>query len=76
MDGDEIFAFGSNKNISLGFSDHDDRQFPERVFLKRPESLIRRFYEEYLEEAGLDSPATFDLFQGPSPGRPPASHDP
>ena len=66
VDGDEMFAFGSNKNISLGFSDQDDRQYPERVFLKRPESLIRRFYEEYLEDAGLDSPSTFDISKVPA----------
>ncbi|KAH8882129.1 hypothetical protein GQ53DRAFT_666285 [Thozetella sp. PMI_491] len=66
LDGDEIFAFGSNKNISLGFGDHDDRQFPERVYLQRPDQLIQRFYEEYLDEAGLDSPASFDTAQVPA----------
>ncbi|EWC46891.1 hypothetical protein DRE_03903 [Drechslerella stenobrocha 248] len=29
--GDEAFVWGSNKNLSLGFSDGDDRQFPERI---------------------------------------------
>ena len=47
VNGDEIFAFGSNKNFTLGFGDEDDRQFPERVFLKRPDHLLRRFAQEY-----------------------------
>lgn len=44
--GDEFFAFGSNKNMTLGFGDEDDRQYPERITLKRPEHLLFRFYEE------------------------------
>ena len=47
IEGDEIFAFGSNKNFTLGFGDEDDRQFPERISLKRPDHLIRRLYNEY-----------------------------
>lgn len=47
VDGDELFAFGSNKNFTLGFGDEDDRQFPERVQLKRPDHLVYRFYAEY-----------------------------
>ncbi|KAL8936476.1 MAG: hypothetical protein Q9211_004174, partial [Gyalolechia sp. 1 TL-2023] len=46
-DGDELFTFGSNKNFTLGFGDEDDRQFPERVTLRRPESLLRRLAEEH-----------------------------
>ncbi|KAI0386300.1 hypothetical protein F5Y04DRAFT_243815 [Hypomontagnella monticulosa] len=48
--GEEVFTFGSNNNLTLGLGDEDDRQFPERIYLKRPESLIRRFYDQYLEE--------------------------
>ena len=47
IEGDEIFAFGSNKNFTLGFGDEDDRQYPERIFLKRPEHLLRRLYNEF-----------------------------
>ncbi|GKT94102.1 BTB/POZ domain-containing protein [Colletotrichum tofieldiae] len=47
-EGEEIFVFGSNRNISLGVGDEDDRQYPERITLKRPDQLVRRFYEEYL----------------------------
>ncbi|WPG98317.1 Hypothetical protein R9X50_00110500 [Acrodontium crateriforme] len=47
--GDQLFTFGSNQNLSLGFGDEDDRQFPERVNLRRPEHLIRRFVTEYNE---------------------------
>ncbi len=47
IDGDEVFAFGSNKNFTLGFGDEDDRQFPERIYLKRPDHLMRRFLDEH-----------------------------
>ena len=47
IEGDEIFAFGSNKNFTLGFGDEDDRQYPERIFLKRPEHLLRRLCTEF-----------------------------
>lgn len=46
---DQLFTFGSNKNVSLGFGDEDDRQYPERINLRRPEHLLRRFYAEHLE---------------------------
>ncbi|CAK7244803.1 MAG: hypothetical protein STHCBS139747_006349 [Sporothrix thermara] len=52
VDGEDLFFFGSNKNLTLGLGDGDDRQFPERVYLKRPDHLVRRFYEEHLEETG------------------------
>ena len=47
VEGDEIFAFGSNKNFTLGFGDEDDRQYPERIVLKRPDHLLRRLYNEF-----------------------------
>ena len=50
INGDQLFTFGSNKNLSLGFGDQDDRQFPERINLRRPEHLLRRFYAEHLEQ--------------------------
>ncbi len=45
---DEIFAFGSNKNLTLGFGDEDDRQHPERINLQRPDHLLHRFHREQL----------------------------
>ncbi|KAF7504494.1 hypothetical protein GJ744_002174 [Endocarpon pusillum] len=42
--GDEVFAFGSNKNLNLGLGDEDDRQFPEQVTLTRPEQLLHRLH--------------------------------
>ncbi|KAI0138908.1 hypothetical protein F4776DRAFT_662609 [Hypoxylon sp. NC0597] len=48
--GEEVFTFGSNNNLTLGLGDEDDRQFPERIYLKRPDHLIQRFYDQYLEE--------------------------
>lgn len=47
INGDEVFTFGSNKNFTLGFGNEDDRQFPEQVFLKRPDHLLQRFFDEY-----------------------------
>jgi alpha-tubulin suppressor-like RCC1 family protein len=55
---DEVFTLGSNKNLNLGLGDQDDRQFPERIILKRPEHLLHRFYREYqekLEHLGLEA---------------------
>ena len=49
--GDEVFTFGSNKNLNLGLGHQDDRQFPERVNLRRPEHLLHRFYREYQEQS-------------------------
>ncbi|GAB7349268.1 hypothetical protein MBLNU459_g8416t1 [Dothideomycetes sp. NU459] len=48
--GDEVYTFGSNKNITLGFGDEDDRQHPERITLRRPDHLLHRFYQEHVEE--------------------------
>lgn len=48
--GSEMFAFGSNKNMNLGLGDQDDRTFPERVYLQRPDHLLARFFQEYLEK--------------------------
>jgi hypothetical protein len=62
VDGDEIFAFGSNKNLTLGFGDEDDRQHPEKILLKRPDHLLFRFYEEYLLSAASD-PSSIDSSQ-------------
>ena len=47
INGDELFTFGSNKNLTLGFGDEDDRQYPERIHLKRPEHLLRRLQAEH-----------------------------
>ena len=46
--GSEVLTFGSNRNVTLGFGDEDDRQYPERVTLRRPDHLVRRFYKESL----------------------------
>ncbi|KAI1826947.1 hypothetical protein F4861DRAFT_536420 [Xylaria intraflava] len=58
--GEEIFTFGSNKNLSLGVGHEDDRQYPERIYLKRPEHLIHYHYDHQLSQqakhlAGDDS---------------------
>ncbi|KAI5369675.1 Putative regulator of chromosome condensation 1/beta-lactamase-inhibitor protein II [Septoria linicola] len=51
--GDQLFAFGSGNNTNLGLGDQDDRAFPERVVLRRPEHLLRRFYKEHLKQDDL-----------------------
>ncbi|KEF51560.1 uncharacterized protein A1O9_12477 [Exophiala aquamarina CBS 119918] len=54
--GDEAVAFGSNKNLSLGLGDEDDRHFPERIQLTRPTQLLDRMLEDHLasrEESGV-----------------------
>lgn len=59
--------FGSNKNLSLGVGDGDDRQFPERILLQRPDELLHRFHESYLADQDLESaPSLPDLDGIPS----------
>lgn len=53
---DEVYTFGSNKNLNLGVGDQDDRQFPERMTLHRPEHLLRRFFRESQAQRGDDHP--------------------
>ena len=50
--GDEVFAFGSNKNFTLGLGDEDDRQYPERISLRRPASLVRHLHQEHIARTG------------------------
>ena len=47
INGDELFTFGSNKNFTLGFGDEDDRQYPEKITLKRPQHLLHRLHAEH-----------------------------
>jgi len=58
---DEMFAFGSNKNLTLGFGDEDDRQHPERIILKRPDHLLFRFHQEHLRSKSDAGEALTDL---------------
>ncbi|KAI0483884.1 hypothetical protein F4859DRAFT_416992 [Xylaria cf. heliscus] len=44
--GEEVFTFGSNNNLSLGVGHEDDRQYPERVYLERPDHLIHHLYDQ------------------------------
>ncbi|KAI1422572.1 hypothetical protein F5Y12DRAFT_717267 [Xylaria sp. FL1777] len=46
--GEEVFTFGSNNNLSLGVGHEDDRQYPERIHLERPDHLIRHIYDQQL----------------------------
>jgi inhibitor of Bruton tyrosine kinase len=73
INGDEIFAFGSNKNLTLGFGDEDDRHHPEKIILKRPDLLLHRFFredlvskdrpsDESLEEPTQVSPANKSIY--------------
>lgn len=65
IDGDEVFAWGSNRNHGLGFKDQDDRQHPEKITLKRPDHLLFRFYREYLESNGATDSAIDNSFSSP-----------
>ncbi|KAL5604365.1 hypothetical protein BROUX41_002337 [Berkeleyomyces rouxiae] len=47
LNADEVYMFGSNKNHSLGVGDGDDRQYPERIQLARPESLVDYLHMEF-----------------------------
>lgn len=58
---DEVYTFGSNKNLNLGLGDQDDRQFPERVTLERPEHLLQRFFYEYQEQRSDDGYLAYGL---------------
>ncbi|AEO64356.1 uncharacterized protein THITE_2110432 [Thermothielavioides terrestris NRRL 8126] len=64
--GEDLYAFGSNRNLSLGFGDEDDRQFPERVHLNRPDDLLRRFHRDYLQAVGADGPPSQDVAKIPA----------
>ncbi|RMZ90104.1 hypothetical protein DV736_g2671, partial [Chaetothyriales sp. CBS 134916] len=55
LQGDESFVFGSNKNLTLGTGDEDDRHLPDRIQLNRPEHVIRRLYEDHLLERSKTS---------------------
>ena len=48
LEGDDAVAFGSNKNLSLGLGDEDDRHFPERIQLTRPTHLLDRLLEDHI----------------------------
>ncbi|KAI5807959.1 hypothetical protein DFH27DRAFT_598807 [Peziza echinospora] len=43
---DEVFSFGSNKNLTLGFADGDDRQHPERLTIQRPHALLAELHDK------------------------------
>lgn len=66
--GEEFFIFGSNKNLSLGVGDADDRQYPECVRLKRPDHLLAGLYRQELISCGFDpdSQSMAERFRSPS----------
>lgn len=62
--GDEVFFWGSNKNMTLGFIDGDDRSFPERIPLHRPRHLLleqaKRRYHDGLGNQGKTAEELLD----------------
>ncbi|KAI8950297.1 hypothetical protein F4801DRAFT_549897 [Xylaria longipes] len=50
--GEELFTFGSNNNLSLGVGHEDDRQYPERVYVERPDHLIYHLHDQQLSAQG------------------------
>jgi hypothetical protein len=67
LNGDEVFAWGSSKNYNLGFGNEDDRQYPEKVTLKRPDHLLFRFYREYLHSIKDTDEALYNIISGSNP---------
>ncbi|KAL8825414.1 MAG: hypothetical protein Q9191_004433 [Dirinaria sp. TL-2023a] len=69
VNGDQVFAFGSNKNFTLGFGDEDDRQYPERVTLTRPDHLLKRLNADHesLISASAWAPSASPTSTKPSP---------
>lgn len=63
LSGDEALAFGSNKNLSLGLGDEDDRHFPERIQLQRPLHLLDRLLEDHIASREEDG-ALKDMLSG------------
>ncbi|KAF4946118.1 hypothetical protein FSARC_14268 [Fusarium sarcochroum] len=66
INGDELFVFGSNKNVSLGVGDEDDRQYPDRIHLSRPELLVHRLYHSHLDEQDVEAPSSLNLDEIPT----------
>ncbi|KAF4989335.1 hypothetical protein FGRMN_9177 [Fusarium graminum] len=66
VDGDELFVFGSNKNVSLGVGDEDDRQYPDRIHLSRPDLLVHRLYHSHLDEHDVEVPFSLNLEEIPT----------
>ncbi|KIL91913.1 hypothetical protein FAVG1_04316 [Fusarium avenaceum] len=66
IDGDELFVFGSNKNVSLGVGDEDDRQYPDRIHLSRPDLLVHRLYHSHLDEQDAEAPSSLNLDEIPT----------
>ncbi|KAF4457270.1 hypothetical protein F53441_744 [Fusarium austroafricanum] len=66
IDGDELFVFGSNKNVSLGVGDEDDRQYPDRIHLSRPDLLVHRLYHSHLDEQDAEAPSSLKLDEIPT----------
>lgn len=64
LQGDEAFTFGSNKNMTLGLGDEDDRQFPERISLDRPNHLLQRFFTDREESREHQEQHSAPLGQG------------
>ncbi|RDA85744.1 hypothetical protein CP532_5954 [Ophiocordyceps camponoti-leonardi (nom. inval.)] len=59
--GDELYVFGSNKNVSLGLLD-DDYKVPKRVLLQRPNGLLHHLHKLSIREQTTDcSPSAPDI---------------
>ncbi|RPB00607.1 hypothetical protein L873DRAFT_1680174 [Choiromyces venosus 120613-1] len=58
--GDEIFAFGSNKNLTLGFPDGDDRSYPERIPIQRNEKQLLRMVKGKFHNTDGDAKELLD----------------
>ena len=66
INGDEVFVFGSNRNLTLGLGDEDDRQFPERVQLQRPDDILYGLVEHSQLEVRDNKSKPFGIFELPT----------
>ena len=66
INGDEVFVFGSNRNLTLGLGDEDDRQFPERVQLQRPDDVLYGFDEHPQRPLRDNKNKPFGIFELPT----------
>ena len=67
--GDEIFMFGSNRNLTLGLGDEDDRQYPERLQLRRPDDILYRQHEKASPPSSKAKLDAFGVFEIPTVSR-------
>ena len=62
----ELLTWGTNRNASLGFTDGDDRNFPDQVVLSRPGTSPSDYLEERFEPLRVNQVSMSKLHTGAS----------